>query len=260
MSHTNLQTMRLRMAGFALLFFLYGCSVHALLLWGYVRLAYRPPADASFVSDPVTNAGVVILGGTFVAWLALSLLRYAREPGNIRRYAIILRGASYGILATVLTLESFYFLTAILIATGSAGFGEGIGSIDLFALSLISIQTYGTVPIMFSLPFDALYGALAGAAILRIRKYLPPAPMPASTPSRTARTSLAFGALGLVSFWLPGVGVVSSTLAVLLGLVALRRIKEGQATGKNKAMLGIALGILGFCALLVLILYARRTF
>jgi hypothetical protein len=69
-------------------------------------------------------------------------------------------------------------------------------------------------------------------------------PSPASGPSRTlAILALIFGAGGLLIAWVPFLFVVGggcAIAAIVLGSVALRRVKAGRAAGKRMAIGGIA--------------------
>lgn len=70
-----------------------------------------------------------------------------------------------------------------------------------------------------------------------------------SLPTGLAVASLVLGILGLLTSWLGG-GVLG-LVAVILGIVALGKIKRGEAGGRGMALGGIITGIL---AMLVTIL------
>lgn len=73
----------------------------------------------------------------------------------------------------------------------------------------------------------------------------------ASAPTPTApRNGLGTAALGLGAFSIPllvllGPGLLAGIVAIVLGLFALRRVRNGEATNRRSARAGIALGAVG---------------
>ena len=63
-------------------------------------------------------------------------------------------------LATVTALESFYFLSALFLASRPPD----------FFLWFASIQTYGLEPMILSIPFAFFYGGIAGVCVLKLNK------------------------------------------------------------------------------------------
>ncbi len=153
------------LSGLAL--FLYGSAVHLLLLRLLVHWGYQPPANRSLVDRPLVNAALAVLGGAWVAAFMLRLLRWTRahEPASV--FAVVCRAGLFGVAATLLTLETFYILACMFgtLVLNRKGPGQA-GLIDGFILCMIDVQTYGTVLMVLSLPFAALYGAVAGAFLL----------------------------------------------------------------------------------------------
>jgi hypothetical protein len=76
---------------------------------------------------------------------------------------------------------------------------------------------------------------------------------------RRAGGAVAALALGLISFFLPGFGLVLGLLAVAVGISAQQRIRrsDGVYSGEGLAAAGIVLGVLGslfqmgFCARMI---------
>lgn len=60
--------------------------------------------------------------------------------------------------------------------------------------------------------------------------------------------------LGLLSF-IPAIGVFLGLLAVVLGAIALKHIKEKGLTGKGMAIFGIILGIFGIFTSSIFVIY-----
>jgi hypothetical protein len=148
-------------------FFLYGGSINYLLFKWYVSFAYPLGSSNRFVvGHPLTNVCAFVLPGLAVSWLMARLrTKFKQSPRNGRR--VIVRGGFYGILATVLALEIFYFSSAIYVVACSGSGDSFSAKLGLIPLALIDIQTYGMEPIIRALPFAFAYGALAGAFILK---------------------------------------------------------------------------------------------
>jgi hypothetical protein len=87
--------------------------------------------------------------------------------------------------------------------------------------------------------------------------YEAPPPYAQSQPSRggsgMAITSLVLGVLALLSSWTVIGGILLGLAAVILGLIALSKIKRGQAGGKAMAIIGIIAGALGLIIAVALI-------
>jgi hypothetical protein len=77
--------------------------------------------------------------------------------------------------ATALALELFYILASAYLAVFHSSVDVANQPPPLeriagaFAVWLISIQTYGLLPVALSFPFSLLYGSIAGAVILKAR-------------------------------------------------------------------------------------------
>lgn len=66
-----------------------------------------------------------------------------------------------------------------------------------------------------------------------------------SAGSGMAITALVLGVLALLSSWTVIGGILLGLAAVIVGLLALSRIKQGRAGGKAMAIIGIVTGVLG---------------
>lgn len=63
--------------------------------------------------------------------------------------------------------------------------------------------------------------------------------------SGLAIAALVLGILALLTFWTIVGGILLGLVAIVLGVVALRRVKKGLAAGRGLAIAGVVLGILG---------------
>jgi len=150
-------------------FFLYGGLIHFLLFRWFVSRGYPAGSETSFVNHPATNIAAVVLPGISVSWFMLLLLRQALRTDSNRASRIVLKGGFYGVLATILALEVFYVLCSFYIGLRASGepFPVWLWAIPL---AFIGIQTYGLEPIIDSIPFAFIYGAIGAAFILKIRE------------------------------------------------------------------------------------------
>lgn len=148
--------------------FLYGASINFLLFRWYVSFAYPlGSSNRSVVNHPLTNVCAVVLPGLTVSWLMMRLrARLKKVPAN--RRGIVIRGGLYGILATVLALEIFYFACAGYAAVRFGAWQPVSATLWNSLAFLVDIQTFGMEPIIRCVPFAFAYGALAGAFTLKI--------------------------------------------------------------------------------------------
>lgn len=63
--------------------------------------------------------------------------------------------------------------------------------------------------------------------------------------SGMAIAALVLGILALVTFWTVVGGIVLGLVAIVLGVVALRRVRRGTAAGRGRAITGVVLGTVG---------------
>lgn len=63
--------------------------------------------------------------------------------------------------------------------------------------------------------------------------------------SGMAIAALVLGILALVTFWTAVGGIVLGLIAIILGVVALRRVRRGAAAGRGMAIAGVVLGTIG---------------
>ena len=75
--------------------------------------------------------------------------------------------------------------------------------------------------------------------------YYQPQPQPPRGGSGLAIGALIAGVLALVSFWTVFGGILLGVVAIVLGLVALSRVRKGLAGGRGMAIAGIVTGALG---------------
>lgn len=150
-------------------FFLYGASIHWLLSWAYISWAYPPSGSATFVRHPLTKLALSILAGVSVAYFFWHLLRALRDK-NRPSVDIVLQASVYGVLATFLALEAFYVATSLIAASLASAYE--VGFFVRFLGYFMGIQTFGTIPILYSVPFALAYGAIGGFGIVFVCKYL----------------------------------------------------------------------------------------
>lgn len=70
-------------------------------------------------------------------------------------------------------------------------------------------------------------------------------------PKGLAIAALVLGILSLVAFWMPILGALLGLVAIILGAVALSKVKKGTAGGRGLAIAGVVTGVLGLLANLV---------
>jgi H+/Cl- antiporter ClcA len=63
--------------------------------------------------------------------------------------------------------------------------------------------------------------------------------------SGLAIASLVVGILALVTFWTYVGGILLGLIAIVLGVLALGRVRKGRAAGRGMAITGVVLGTLG---------------
>jgi hypothetical protein len=63
--------------------------------------------------------------------------------------------------------------------------------------------------------------------------------------SGLAIAALVVGILALLTFWTVVGGIVLGLVAIVLGVIALGRVKKGIAAGRGMAIAGVVLGVLG---------------
>jgi len=63
--------------------------------------------------------------------------------------------------------------------------------------------------------------------------------------SGMAIASLVLGILALVTFWTIFGGILLGLIAIVLGVIALGRVRKGRAAGRGLAIAGVVLGTLG---------------
>ena len=63
--------------------------------------------------------------------------------------------------------------------------------------------------------------------------------------SGMAIAALVLGILALLTFWTVVGGILLGLIAIVLGVIALRRVRRGIAAGRGMAIAGVILGTLG---------------
>lgn len=91
---------------------------------------------------------------------------------------------------------------------------------------------------------DSSYGAMPPQA--------PPA-RPAVGGGGMATAALVLGILALITSWTVVGGVLLGLLAIIFGVIGLRRANRGLAVGRGRAITGIILGVLSIAIAAVLI-------
>lgn len=77
------------------------------------------------------------------------------------------------------------------------------------------------------------------------RLYEAPEPQRERPYSGLSIASLILGLFGTGFFFIPGFGVLSSTLAVIFGLIGLSQVNRGIRRGAGMAIAGLVLGLIG---------------
>jgi hypothetical protein len=65
---------------------------------------------------------------------------------------------------------------------------------------------------------------------------------------------------GIASFLISYFGIVSGTVAIILGSVALSKIKKGEASGRGMALAGLVTGIVAVSFMAIYFVYAIFAF
>jgi hypothetical protein len=83
-------------------------------------------------------------------------------------------------------------------------------------------------------------------------------PAPATAPRNGyGTTALVVGIVGLVFCWVPVFGIILAGVAILFGILALGRVKRGEATNHGHGVAGV---VLGSIAALIGIIVTAATF
>ena len=151
--------------------FLYGSAMHLLfILWEFHALP-----GTTFVNNLIRNLGTAIIGGGCVVLLFRRLLREQSAVEGDEPHLSVIKGGFFGILASLLALESILASCALIVTIYSfykvGGGAQSVisGFLPMLGLMWLSIHTY-----MFSLfphvvPFGLIYGAVAGFVISKRR-------------------------------------------------------------------------------------------
>jgi hypothetical protein len=96
----------------------------------------------------------------------MSRLLWRQVKGGGGKFGLVIIEASIrGVIASVVALEALYLMASLHLAIDTNSGLKGGSVLSNFILSLISIQTYGLIPIVFGMPFMFAYGACFGAWI-----------------------------------------------------------------------------------------------
>jgi len=154
----------------SLLFFLCGGLIHFLLFRWFVWNSQPHGESADFANHPAINIAAFVLPGLSVAWFMSRLLRRAFRVQPESAQKIVLKGGLYGVLATTVGLEAFYFFCALGLTVLDL---RGQGFLMLLwgvQLSFVEMNGYGVVLLARAVPFAFAYGALGGVFIQRVHE------------------------------------------------------------------------------------------
>jgi hypothetical protein len=214
-------------------FFVAGALIHLWLLHRYAR--HLGAGGQAIAFRPLTQLGMAMIGGACVTWFFSRLLRKTLAGQLVPAWRVLLRGALYGMAATVFTWEFLYLAVAAVIVIKNSGSGMS------FHLWLMEISTYGGEPLVTGSPFALVYGAAGGGACLWAKR-LAPDWTPAPSPPGMSRESLWLGILGVVFRFAPVFGIILGFLAVIFGARTLRLAPRDARVPRWPALAGLILG------------------
>jgi hypothetical protein len=146
-----------------LFLFSYAFVVHLLGIRLYRFWAYDGGQDPSFVDHPLTNLVLPGLGGLFFSVILIvgaKKLRWSKGT-------LLLGVPAAAVVSTILALEAFYVLAAAY-CTAITPTDESLNLVWNFLLWWMSIQTYGLVPVVLSIPLSAGYGIVGAMVLARL--------------------------------------------------------------------------------------------
>jgi|ERR1700722_1658109 len=156
--------------------FLYGAATHLL----FILREFHPLPGTTFVNNLIRNLGTAIIGGGCVALLFRPLLREQSALAGDEPYLSVIKGGLFGILASLLALETILTSSALIVTIYSyykvPSNAQTIISEFLPMLGVIwlSIHTYMFFLFPRVVPYGLVYGAVAGFVISKHRaKSLP---------------------------------------------------------------------------------------
>jgi hypothetical protein len=215
-------------------FFVFGATIHTLLLRNYHRRwpAISPEGQALW-SHPITYVAMAFCGGACVTWMMLRLLRKT-AAGEIAGWHVLLRGAGSGIAASALAYEFFF------VAFSLESVAQNRGTLVALPYLIMGFSTYGGGEVINAMPYAALYGAAAGALCSWKRLHsLARASVPTSNLSTD---SLVFGILGVVLLFTVPLGMIIGPVAVLFGARAIRAARREGRRPEFRTIVGTLLG------------------
>jgi hypothetical protein len=154
----------------SLLFFLSGGLIHLLLFRWFVWNSQPHGESANFANHAAINIAAFVLPGLSVAWFMSRLLRRGFRVQPESAQSIVVKGCLYGVLATTVGLESFYFFCALGLTVLDL---RGQGFLMLLwgvQLSFVEMNGYGVVLLARAVPFALAYGALSGVLSQRVHE------------------------------------------------------------------------------------------
>jgi hypothetical protein len=153
-------TVPLRFAAFA-----YGVLFHYLLLKVIVNWGYRESPDARFIHGLALNLGFPILGG-LITVIAVSRLSRFLKNHFASPLVLLLRAGVYGFLTATVALQ-FLYLALSLRLGWLATTSTGRSSFPIaFVLSMLGIELYGLIVIVYCFPFAVTFGITLGLPFL----------------------------------------------------------------------------------------------
>ncbi|HEX2711985.1 MAG TPA: hypothetical protein VHM88_07155, partial [Candidatus Acidoferrales bacterium] len=153
--------------------FVCGGIVHFVLWKGHFHWWGGAPPNPSFIDHPATILTVTLSGGAFLTFFLWALVREALQRESVRFLQFVLKGCLYGVISMGSALEAFYVSAAVVLTLRHHPGEMALSGVNGFIQSMIVLQTYGLVVIVYSIPVAAVSGGLAAAGILRARKHLP---------------------------------------------------------------------------------------
>jgi hypothetical protein len=147
--------------------FLYGAATHLL----FTLREFHPLPGTTFVSNLLRNLGTAIIGGGCVALLFRPLLREQSARAGDEPYLSVIKGGLFGILASLLALETIFSICALVVTIyGFYKVGGGAHLmisefLPMLGVYWLSIHTYMFYLFPRVVPFGTVYGAVAGFVI-----------------------------------------------------------------------------------------------
>jgi hypothetical protein len=132
--------------------------IRIVALWGYSGSSNR-----TFVDSRALNIGLPLLGGVVTLAFFLKLVRFCGRRRPVRG-ALFLRAGLYGFLSYLLTLQAVFVAIAVRLSQSAASCGAS--SAGAFLLSLLDVELYGLIVMIFFAPLGFVYGLALGVPLI----------------------------------------------------------------------------------------------